>query len=415
MKHLAIFLLLLVPVLASCSGDKDGQGGRQAAPVHVMTVQPQDVPRVLGAVGNVKASASVGLTPRVTGEIEKVHFTEGQDVKEGDVLLTIDTRPFEATLREKKGQLAKSEAQLHKATNDAGRYGKLVGNGYVSREAYEQTATEAAALRATVQADKAAVESAALDLSYCTLRAPISGRVGGLKVDKGNMVRSSDTTPIVSIDTLSERFFWAIIMRIAQEKVKLKTVPRDLQDIDVSLADIYYGNFSVFQSLPDSWAIDQLFPVMPVHRLNEFPSRQGIISDITCDSDGRIDHFIDPQGLKTTLDLHPLKDGEEYYLGVFLVGAYQETLGDLHNLMGDTNVVSIRVDPDGGYEYVREIRGDSVADILSYVEYDPRRILDDLRATAERAVRAGRLTPSDRFAVLQAFEDGLRGYTYFER
>ena len=215
--------------------------------------------------------------------------------------------------------------------------------------------------------------------------------------------------------TLSERFFWAIIMRIAQEKVKLKTVPRDLQDIDVSLADIYYGNFSVFQSLPDSWAIDQLFPVMPVHRLNEFPSRQGIISDITCDSDGRIDHFIDPQGLKTTLDLHPLKDGEEYYLGVFLVGAYQETLGDLHNLMGDTNVVSIRVDPDGGYEYVREIRGDSVADILSYVEYDPRRILDDLRATAERAVRAGRLTPSDRFAVLQAFEDGLRGYTYFER
>ena len=215
--------------------------------------------------------------------------------------------------------------------------------------------------------------------------------------------------------TLSERFFWAIIMRIAQEKVKLKTVPRDLQDIDVSLADIYYGNFSVFQSLPDSWAIDQLFPVMPVHRLNEFPSRQGIISDITCDSDGRIDHFIDPQGLKTTLDLHPLKDGEEYYLGVFLVGAYQETLGDLHNLMGDTNVVSIRVNPDGGYEYVREIRGDSVADILSYVEYDPRRILDDLRATAERAVRAGRLTPSDRFAVLQAFEDGLRGYTYFER
>ena len=119
------------------------------------------------------------------------------------MLLTIDTRPFEATLREKKGQLAKSEAQLHKATNDAGRYGKLVGNGYVSREAYEQTATEAAALRATVQADKAAVESAALDLSYCTLRAPISGRVGGLKVDKGNMVRSSDTTPIVSIDTLS--------------------------------------------------------------------------------------------------------------------------------------------------------------------------------------------------------------------
>lgn len=215
--------------------------------------------------------------------------------------------------------------------------------------------------------------------------------------------------------TLAERFFWAIIMRIAQEKTRLKNVPRDLADIDVSLADIYYGNFSVFQSLPDSWAIDQLFPIMPVHRLKEFPSRQGIISDITCDSDGRIDHFIDPQGMKPTLDLHPLRDGEEYYLGAFLVGAYQETLGDLHNLMGDTNVVSIRAADDGSYEYVREIRGDSVADILTYVEYEPRRILEDLRSTAEQAVRQGRISPSDRFAIMQAFEDGLRGYTYFER
>lgn len=215
--------------------------------------------------------------------------------------------------------------------------------------------------------------------------------------------------------TLAERFFWAIIMRIAQEKTRLKNVPRDLADIDVSLADIYYGNFSVFQSLPDSWAIDQIFPIMPVHRLKEFPSRQAIISDITCDSDGRIDHFIDPQGVKPTLDLHPLRDGEEYYLGVFLVGAYQETLGDLHNLMGDTNVVSIRVAEDGTYEYTREIRGDSVADILSYVEYEPRRILEDLRSTAEQAVRQGRISPSERFAIMQAFEDGLRGYTYFER
>lgn len=215
--------------------------------------------------------------------------------------------------------------------------------------------------------------------------------------------------------TLAERYFWAIIMKIAQEKSKLKNVPRDLEDIDVNLADIYYGNFSVFQSLPDSWAIDQLFPIMPVHRLNEFPSRQGIISDITCDSDGRIDHFIDPQGMKPMLELHPLKDGEEYYLGVFLVGAYQETLGDLHNLMGDTNVVSIRAADDGSYEYVREIRGDSVSDVLSYVEYDPRRILDNLRGTAELAVRKGHISASERFSIMQAFEDGLRGYTYFER
>lgn len=215
--------------------------------------------------------------------------------------------------------------------------------------------------------------------------------------------------------TLGERYFWAIIMKIAQEKSKLKNVPRDLEDIDVNLADIYYGNFSVFQSLPDSWAIDQLFPIMPIHRLNEFPSRQGIISDITCDSDGRIDHFIDPQGMKPTLELHPLKEGEEYYLGVFLVGAYQETLGDLHNLMGDTNVISIRADDNGAYEFVREIKGDSVSDVLSYVEYDPRRILDNLRDAAEQAVRKGAISPRERQSVMQAFEDGMRGYTYFER
>lgn len=215
--------------------------------------------------------------------------------------------------------------------------------------------------------------------------------------------------------TLAERYFWAIIMKIAEEKTKLKNVPRDLQDIDVNLADIYYGNFSVFQSLPDTWAIDQLFPIMPVHRLDEFPERQGIISDITCDSDGRIDHFIGPQGMKPMLELHPKLPGEEYYLGVFLVGAYQETLGDLHNLLGDTNVVSIRAGEDGSYEYVREIRGDSVADVLSYVEYDPRRILESLRMSAEEAVREGRITPSQRFATMQAFENGLRGYTYFER
>jgi arginine decarboxylase len=230
-------------------------------------------------------------------------------------------------------------------------------------------------------------------------------------------VRQLFVTGVVTLRerTMAERFFWAIIQRIAQEKKRLKQVPRDLGDIEISLADIYYGNFSVFQSLPDSWAIDQLFPIMPIHRLGEFPSRPSIFSDITCDSDGRIDKFIDPQGLKRTLDLHPLVDGREYYLGVFLVGAYQETLGDWHNLLGDTNVVSIRVDDDGNYEYVREIRGDSVADILNYVEYDYRRILEDIRESAEKAVREKRITPSDRYRIMQAFEDGLRGYTYFER
>lgn len=215
--------------------------------------------------------------------------------------------------------------------------------------------------------------------------------------------------------TVAERFFWAIMRSIAQEKTKLKQVPKDLLEIDSTLADIYYCNFSVFQSLPDSWAIDQVFPIMPIHRLNEVPERQGILSDMTCDSDGRINHFIDPQGVKTTLDLHPLKEGEEYYLGTFLVGAYQETLGDLHNLLGDTNVVSVRIQEDGSYEFARELNGDSIADILAYVEYDPRKILEDIRHAAERAVREKRLTPTQRYALMQAYEDGMRGYTYFER
>ncbi len=215
--------------------------------------------------------------------------------------------------------------------------------------------------------------------------------------------------------TMAERYFWAIMRSIAEEKSKLKAIPKELNEIDASLADIYYCNFSVFQSLPDSWAIDQVFPIMPVHRLNEYPERQGILSDMTCDSDGRIDHFIDTQGMKNTLELHSFDPKEEYYLGVFLVGAYQETLGDLHNLLGDTNVVSIRIDDSGNYEFVREINGDSVSDILAYVEYEPRRILENIRHAAEKAVRRKEISPADRFAIMQAFENGMRGYTYFER
>ena len=215
--------------------------------------------------------------------------------------------------------------------------------------------------------------------------------------------------------TLAERYYWAIMRSIAEEKDKLKTVPKELHEINSKLADIYYCNFSVFQSLPDSWAIDQVFPIMPVHRLNEYPERRGILSDMTCDSDGRINNFIDTQGMKNTLELHSLKNGEEYYLGAFLVGAYQETLGDLHNLLGDTNVVSIRVQEDGTYEFVREISGDSISDILAYVEYEPRRILENIRHNAERAVRNKTITPAERFSIMQAFENGMRGYTYFER
>lgn len=235
---LLVLTLSLLPALNGCFGDDKKASGPPPAPVRTAAVVRADVPRLLHVVGNVRASASVAVRPRVAGEIQQVHFTEGQDVKEGQPLITIDPRPFEAILREKRGMLAKSQAQLNKALDDMARYGKLVGGGYVSREAYEQTATQAAALRATVQSDKAAEESAALDLAYCTVVAPISGRVGALSVDKGNMVKSSDATPIVTIDTLSpiyvgfsvpEAHLPVILDRMAFESVPVSATPTGAQ------------------------------------------------------------------------------------------------------------------------------------------------------------------------------------------
>lgn len=213
----------------------------------------------------------------------------------------------------------------------------------------------------------------------------------------------------------SEKIFWNTINQIAKEKQKLKNSPPDLEDIENAIADIYYCNFSVFQSIPDSWAIDQLFPIMPLHRLLELPKRNAVIADITCDCDGKIDRFIDLHDVRTTLPLHELKNEDDYYLGVFLVGAYQETLGDLHNLFGDTNVVSIRINSDGSYDLVKEIHGDSVADVLSYVEFDPKDMLVRFRQTAEAAVREGLISASDRREIMRAYDNGLNGYTYFER
>ncbi len=215
--------------------------------------------------------------------------------------------------------------------------------------------------------------------------------------------------------SLAENIFWHIILRVARELKNLKFIPKDLKHLPDALADIYYCNFSVFQSLPDAWAIDHLFPIMPIHRLNEMPVKQATLADITCDCDGKIDRFIDVHGVKRTLSLHELKDDEEYYLGAFLVGAYQETLGDLHNLLGDTNVVSIRVTEDGDFSFVREVEGDSVADVLSYVEYEPKNMLEDFRKIAEQAVRDKRITPQERGSIVKTYADGLRGYTYFER
>lgn len=212
----------------------------------------------------------------------------------------------------------------------------------------------------------------------------------------------------------SESIFWNIIHQIAKKKQDLKVSPPELEDIESAIADIYYCNFSVFQSIPDAWAIDQLFPVMPIHRLLEWPKNNAVIADITCDCDGKIDRFIDLHDVKKTLPLHDLTQ-EEYYLGVFLVGAYQETLGDLHNLFGDTNVVSVKINKDGNYDLVNEIHGDSVEDVLSYVEFDTKYMRTMFRKHAEEAIRKGRITISERKEIMTCFDNGLRGYTYYER
>jgi len=214
--------------------------------------------------------------------------------------------------------------------------------------------------------------------------------------------------------SLAENIFLHIVWGILAVLQKAKRVPAGFDDLEESLADIYYGNFSVFQSLPDVWAIEQVFPIIPVHRHAEQPTRRAILADITCDSDGKIDRFIESGGLRRTLPVHPLVEGEPYYFGVFLVGAYQETLGDLHNLMGDTNVASVRIHADGSFEFAREMNGDSIADVLTYVEYQPQQLLERLRRTAEQAVREERITLAQRQSLLESFSASLRGYTYYE-
>lgn len=214
---------------------------------------------------------------------------------------------------------------------------------------------------------------------------------------------------------LAENINLAILSKIVDLLPSLDRVPPELETLPELMSDIYYGNFSLFQSLPDIWAIDQIFPIMPIHRLDEQPTREAVIADITCDCDGKIDKFATPDGYRSTLPLHPLKNGEDYILSVFLVGAYQETLGDLHNLFGDANVVSVSIKEDGSFDFVREFHGDSIADVLSYVEYDPKIVLENFRRKAEEAVRSGKITVANRQQMLKAFRESLQGYTYFEQ
>lgn len=213
---------------------------------------------------------------------------------------------------------------------------------------------------------------------------------------------------------VAENIFWHIIRRISDMIQDREYVPDEMEGLEPAIADMYYGNFSLFQSLPDSWAIDQLFPVMPIHRLNEMPTRQAVLADISCDSDGKMEKFIDLHDVKRILPLHELNN-KEYYLGVFLVGAYQETLGDLHNLLGDINVLHVRIDDDGKAEYVRKVPGDRVEEVLAYVEYNPGELLRSIRETAEKAVGNDKITDVEKDVIIKAFDDGMQGYTYFEK
>lgn len=209
-----------------------------------------------------------------------------------------------------------------------------------------------------------------------------------------------------------ERLYWNCCEKIQRTLRRLNFVPEELKHLDRTLSAIYYCNFSLFQSAPDIWAIDHLFPIMPIHRLDEEPMVSATLADLTCDSDGMIDRFIDVEDVKSSLDVHQLKDTESYYLGMFLNGAYQEILGDLHNLFGDTHAVHVGLTDDGGYHVRHVIKGDSVSEVLSYVEYQPDSMVDAVRRQAERAVSAGRLTNDQLRTLMRHYEDSLRSYTY---
>ncbi|MCC6646976.1 MAG: biosynthetic arginine decarboxylase [Polyangiaceae bacterium] len=212
----------------------------------------------------------------------------------------------------------------------------------------------------------------------------------------------------------AENLYWALCHKVLRLAKELDEMPEDLEHLERDLSDTYFCNFSVFQSLPDSWAIDHLFPIMPVHRLAEEPTRRAVLADITCDSDGKLDRFIGKRDVKDVLELHPLKD-DSYYLGIFLAGAYQEILGDLHNLFGDTNDVQVRVPEGGGYLIDNVLPGDTVTEVLNYVSYSRDDLMARLRRSVEQALRTGQISLDDSRALMRAYEQGLNGYTYLER
>jgi arginine decarboxylase len=243
----------------------------------------------------------------------------------------------------------------------------------------------------------------------------------------------------------AEQLYWVCCQKILEIARTQDYVPDDLEDLEKTMASIYYVNLSVFQSVPDSWAIDQLFPIMPIHRLDEEPTRRGILADLTCDSDGKISQFIDLRDVKSVLELHPIREARErgqegekeaegisssilnssnpkskiqnpkfqepYYLGLFLAGAYQEIMGNLHNLFGDTNAVHIQMTPRG-YEIEHVVKGDTVTEVLGYVQYDAEDLVESIRRRTEQALQENRITLKEAQLLLQNYEKSLSSYTY---
>ena len=212
---------------------------------------------------------------------------------------------------------------------------------------------------------------------------------------------------------LAENLYWAILRKVQKMAKELDLFPEELEGLDALLSDTYFCNFSLFQSMPDSWAIKQLFPIMPIHRLDEKPTHPAVLGDITCDSDGKVDQFIDRRDVKKSLALHEF-NGENYYLGAFLVGAYQEILGDLHNLFGDTNAVHVRLSPSGEVMLDEVIKGDTVREVLDYVQFKTESLVTRLRRDVESAVREGLLGYEEAGRLVRFYEEGLHGYTYLE-
>jgi arginine decarboxylase len=210
-----------------------------------------------------------------------------------------------------------------------------------------------------------------------------------------------------------ESLYWTVCGKVLKIVDEMDYVSDELKNLESLISDTYFCNYSIFQSMPDSWAIRQLFPILPIHRLTERPTRRAILADITCDSDGKVDRFIDLHDVKKVLPLHPYT-GDDYYLAVFLVGAYQEILGDLHNLLGDTNAVHVSLEPDGEVSVDHVVKGDTVREVLNYVQYNADELLSRMRKDVERAVRDKKITLEESALFLRFYESGLQGYTYLE-